>query len=88
VELSNGSYSYSVQAPKGETATPSQGALVVNGQPQTVTINFQQNSTGPTPTHNTNPLPGGLGDPLLWVGIAAAVVLLAVALLFRRHRRK
>ncbi len=88
VELSNGSYSYSVQAPKGETATPSQGALVVNGQPQTVMINFQQNSTGPTPTHNTNPLPGGLGDPLLWVGIAAAVVLLAAALLFRRHRRK
>jgi YVTN family beta-propeller protein len=82
----NGSYAYSVGAISGYTASPSSGNLQVSGQSVTRSITF----TGPSTGGKSNPTTGFLGlpgyDGYLILGLVAALVVVALVMVFRRKK--
>jgi YVTN family beta-propeller protein len=77
-QLRNGSYAWEITLlPSGEVANPSQGTLVVNGGPVTVSVTFAP--SGPAthlgPTLEPTPL-------WVWILIAAIIIAVAAAVVF------
>jgi YVTN family beta-propeller protein len=82
-EEPNGTYTYTVSGPSGDSATPSSGSVHVAGRaPVAVEVSLAK-APGPAPSSPSGPY----GTAYVVAGIAAAVVvLLAVLVLWRRRR--
>ncbi len=82
----NGSYTFSVGAVNGYTASPSSGNILVNGQSVFRTITFTGSSTG----GKTNQTTGLLGlpgyDGYLIIGMIAIIVVVTLAMVFLRKK--
>ncbi|HZY91837.1 MAG TPA: hypothetical protein VFG07_03560 [Thermoplasmata archaeon] len=85
LELANGTYSFSVSPPSGETATPHSSSILVDGVASVVNVTFQ-------PVAGSGSSLGGsvAGLPLyFWFGVIGAVAAIAVLMplvLYRRRR--
>ncbi|MCI4323440.1 MAG: YncE family protein [Thermoplasmata archaeon] len=73
--IGNGSFSYSVAAVTGYTASPISSLAKVNGGQLRVSIQFNSTGVGSTSTSSSNIL--GL-PPIAWAGILGAIVVVAV----------
>jgi hypothetical protein len=83
--LSNGTYAFTVSVGSGYSVNPSVGHVIVNGQPQTLSVTISPNATGSSGAPFF-----GLGSTLGWalVGLAVVVVAVAAAALVARRRRR
>jgi len=85
INLTNGSYNYSVYAPSPYSAMPPSGQVIVNGAARSVSITLQEVSTGPPPVSNS---PNNLWVVYAIIGVVAVAVILSATLAVRRMRRK
>jgi len=89
LKLMNGTYGFSASVAQGYTIAPSSGTVVVRGGPQSFSLTITENTSGHSSGSSLFGLTGSALDFALGlIGLAVALVALAVILVVRRRKER
>jgi len=85
-QATNGTWTYAIGAPSGQTASPSGGSLTVNGGAVSQTISFSPTPSGGTVNNNNPNFLGALAYALIGLFVVLALIFLVLAIYWRGRK--